>query len=476
MKFDCARSASLAIMLAALSTTAWCQDTGLPSLFPLPPLPPIGNGYPITQVAANDAVWGQSELSPVQNTPLQSPEVIQRPLQGPMQGPMQSPMQGSVQVPKESLLSPDYAGAMKGEYGGGYGTIGSPCGGSACCHNHYVYANALVMTRQEGCGMVVSVDDVTGEERLCTTCASNGQWAGGFEIGAGWCFGGGPCGTASGCCNSNAIELVYWGVFPAQRCINHVDDMDSTINFGDLNYNNGSANVPYHSAEFQQVCTSYNFNSVEANLVGNCGCGPFGCGMCGCCCGGSCRRIGFGYVAGFRYMNFSDYFLYQTSLNGFSMTGTDPNELNYAIGTNNNLFGFQLGGGLSYCLTNRFTAFTIAKAGVYDNHVTAVQRVYGPAGTATIANGPNAGQPFDVRTAGFETLGLASQIDFGCRWTICNPLTANFGYRVLGLSGVATTSTNIQQQNFHDVDGIAHVNRCGSFLLHGAFAGLTYCW
>jgi len=469
MKFNCARCASLAIMLAALTTTGWCQDTRLPSLFPLPPMPPIGNGYPIAQTAANDALWGQNELSPVQTTPMQSPEVIQRPIQ--------SPMQGSTQIPKESLLTPDYAGAMKGDYGG-TSSVGSPCGGFNCCHHMYVYANALAMTRQEGCGMVISVDDVTGQERLCTSCASNGQWAGGFEIGTGWCFGGGSCcGSACGsCCNCNAIELVYWGVFPAMSCINHVDDMDSTLNFADLNYNGANANVPYHSAEFQQVCTSYNFNSVEANLVGNCGCGPFGCGMCGCCCGGSCRRLGFGYTAGFRYMNFSDYMLYSTSLNGFSMSGTDPNELNYAVGTNNNLFGFQLGGGLSYCLTNRFTAFTIAKAGVYDNHVTALQKVYGPAGTATINTGPNAGQAFDVRTAGFETLGVAGQMDFGARWMICNSLTANFGYRVLGISGVATAATNVQQTNFHDVDGIAHVNRCGTFLLHGVFAGLTYCW
>jgi len=473
MKFICARCASLAILLAALTTQAWSQDTGRPSLFALPPLPPIGNGYPISQVAANDAVWGPNELSPVQTAPIQTP------MQGSTKGPevIQTPPQGSLSIPKDSLLSNDYLGAMKGDYAGSC-SVGSPCGGSACCHRHYVFANALAMTRQEDCGMVVSVDDVTGQERLCSSCGINGQWAGGFEVGAGWCFGGGSCcGSAcSSCCNCNAIELVYWGLFPATVCNNHVDDMDSTLNMQDLTYNGGSANVPYHSAEFQQVCTQYNFNSLELNLVGNCGCGPFGCGMCGCCCGGSCRRVGFGYVAGFRYLNFSDYFLYQTSLNGFSMTGTDPNELNYAISTTNNLFGFQLGGGMSYCVCNRLTAFAIGKVGIYDNSVTALQKVYGPAGTAVIANGPHINEQFDVRTTGMNNLAVSGQLDFGARWMICNCLTMNFGYRVLGLSGVATTGSNIVQQNFHDVDGIASVNRCSSFLLHGAFAGLTYCW
>jgi opacity protein-like surface antigen len=475
MKLNCARCASLAIMLAALTTTGWCQDTGLPSLFPLPPMPPIGSGYPISQTAATDAVWGPNELSPVQTGPIQTP--VQGTFKG--QGPevIQTPMPGSVQIPNQSLTSPDYAGAMKGDYGG-YSSVGSPCGGSTCCHNHYIYANALAMTRAQGCGTVLSVDDVTGAERLCTTCAGRNVYAGGFEIGTGWCFGGGSCcGSACGsCCNCNAIELVYWGVFPATKCINSIDDMNSTINFGDLTYNGGSANVPFNSAEFQQVCRHYNFNSVEANLVGNCGCGPFGCGMCGCCCGGSCRRIGFGYVAGFRYMNFSDYLLYSSSLNGFSMTGTDPNEINYAVATNNNLFGFQLGGGLSYCVCNRLTAFAISKFGVYDNHITALQKVYGPAGTAVIANGVNAGQPFDVRSTGFDALALGGQFDVGARWMVTNNWTANFGYRVLGLSGVATTDNNIKQQNFHDVDGIATVQRCGSFVLHGLFAGATYCF
>jgi hypothetical protein len=252
--------------------------------------------------------------------------------------------------------------------------------------------------------------------------------------------------------------------------------MNSTINFGDLTYNGGSANVPFTAAEFNRICASYNFNSLEANLVGNCGCGPFGCGMCGCCCGGCGRRFGFGYTAGFRYINFSDYFLYSTSLNGFSMTGTDPNELNYAVATTNNLFGFQVGGGLSYCVCNRLTAFVIGKAGIYDNSVTALQKVYGPAGTAVIANGPHAGENFDVRSTGLNNFAMSGQIDFGGRWMITNCLTLNFGYRVLGLSGVATTSTNIVQNNFHDVDGIASVNRCGSFLLHGAFGGLVYCF
>src|SRR5213595_664371 len=64
MKCHSARGASLVILLAALTSTAWCQDTGLPSMFPLPPLPQIGSGYPVARAAASDGLWGQEQISP----------------------------------------------------------------------------------------------------------------------------------------------------------------------------------------------------------------------------------------------------------------------------------------------------------------------------------------------------------------------------------------------------------------------------
>jgi hypothetical protein len=71
---------------------------------------------------------------------------------------------------------------------------------------------------------------------------------------------------------------------------------------------------------------------------------------------------------------------------------------------------------------------------------------------------------------------MSGQIDLGGRWAINDAWSANFGYRVLGLSGVATTEANFQQANFHDMDGMAFLERSGSLLLHGAYLGATYCW
>src|SRR5688572_22277933 len=182
-----ARGASLAIVLA-LASTAWCQDTR-PSLLPLPPLPPVG-GYAVSPAAATDALWGQPELSPVQTQ---------------VQGPLQAP-----------IITPEYSDAMKGGYDS-CSSIAGPCGGSNCCHNHYVYANALLMTHVKQGGFVTSVDEVTGAPQVFFCNREFGNlWHGGFEVGTGWCFGAGGCNCCNsgcGCCNNNALELVYWGIF-----------------------------------------------------------------------------------------------------------------------------------------------------------------------------------------------------------------------------------------------------------------------
>jgi hypothetical protein len=442
MKINCARCASLVLMLTALTSTAWCQDTSRPSLFPMPPMPPVGSGYSVSPANA-DMVWGPSDPSPVQTGPVQAP------------------------------LSADYSNAMKGGYDSCTSSVGSPCGGSVCCSSHYVYANALVMSALKPGGYVTSIDDNTFGQRLnyCNREFGN-LWAGGFEIGGGMCLGGG-CGS---CCNRNAIEMVYWGVFPANASIIAQNDVTSMIDFGGLDYNGASANVPYTDAEIQRVAAGWNFNSVEMNLVGNCwNGGPFGCGMCGGCCGNAGSPWGFGYVAGFRYINFHDNFLFSSDPTDNVLDG-DADELNYSAAFTNNLFGFQLGAGLSYCVTDCFTAYCISKFGMYNNSVTALQRVYGSAGPVTINNGPYTGEEFSVRTAPRNTFATAGQFDLGGRWAITNNLSANFGYRVLAMAGVATVDANMTKDNFHDVDGIAFTDRNSSFLLHGAFGGLTYCW
>jgi opacity protein-like surface antigen len=272
------------------------------------------------------------------------------------------------------------------------------------------------------------------------------------------------------------LELVYWGVFPSDHTAQAFGNATSTIDFSDLIYNGASANVPFTNSALQQVTYGYNFNSVEANLVGNSwNGGPFGCsGRCGSCMGNGGSPWGWGYVAGFRYINFSEQFLFSADPNDTVLDG-DPVELNYAVALNNNLFGFQLGVGLSYCVTSRLQAYAIGKIGVYNDRVTQFQKVYGTAGTALVNTGPFTGHPFEIRSER-DSIASAGQFDLGGRWTITNNWSANFGYRFLTLAGVATADVNVRHGQFHDVDGLGVMSRNGSFLLHGAYAGVNYCW
>lgn len=435
-----ARGVTAAILLASLSSVALSQDGDAPSLFPQPPrinpaarMPAAPPQYPVQQTAdSGDQLWYQGVPSPA---PAPAPSPSDRP-----------------------LISPDYADAMQGGYDGG-----SVCNrGNCCAHNHYVYANALVMTRDQRGGLVTTIDSTT----LASQANFGNPWHGGIEVGTGWCFGS----------NGNqAIEAVYWGLYPATQTVTATGSLNSTLNFSDLDYNGASANAAFTGSTAQQVQYGFNINSVEVNLVGNgcCG-GPFGCGMCGGCNGRGGSPWGFGYVAGFRYINFNENWLFSGDTTDQQING-DPTELNYRVQLNNNLFGFQLGSGLSYCLTNRLSAYTIAKFGVYDNYMTQSQRIFGTAGNATVNIGPNAGQDFNI-TASDSRVAFVGQIDFGGRWAVTDNWSVNFGYRLVGLTGVAIAQTNVQQTNFQNLQGIADPQATGSFILHGAFVGATYCW
>jgi hypothetical protein len=268
---------------------------------------------------------------------------------------------------------------------------------------------------------------------------------------------------------------VYWGIFPSTGTARFRDDLDSTIDFTALDYNGASAQIPFTSALVQQVEYDFNFNSFEANLVGNgSGGGPFGRGMCGFCNGRGGSPWGFGYTAGFRYINLSDRFLFSSDPTGANIDG-EPQELNYVVASTNNLYGFQIGGGLSYCITDRLTAYTIGKVGIYDNHITQLQQVYGTAGNAVINTGAFAGQDFLIRSSD-DVLSVAGQFDLGGRWAATDRWSVNFGYRVLGLAGVAVAETQVHHNQFHNVDGIANIQSTGNFLLHGGYVGATYCW
>src|SRR5262245_4738885 len=163
MKSTSARGACLAIMLTSLVSTAWCQETRLPSLIPMPPLS-AANNYAVSRAAAADALWGEAEPSPV-------------------------PQIGDLPAPTtHSIMGPEYLDAMKGGYEG-ISPPGCGCGGgyAGCPGGHYVYANLLAMTHLKYGGFVTTTDATTNDASVFFCHREFGHiWHGGFEVGTGW--------------------------------------------------------------------------------------------------------------------------------------------------------------------------------------------------------------------------------------------------------------------------------------------------
>ena len=450
-----ARGVASALVLASLASTALAQDAGFPSLLPLPPAQPV---YPVTAAAATDVLWNQPEPSPA---PAPAPALEDLP----------SP--SDVKIDDHSVISPDYHDAMHGGYGGDVCDMGG-----SCCPNFYTYGNFLWMTREKRGGFVTSIDSVTFEPRLFF-CAPNfgDMWYGGFEVGAGWCLNPrkcGGCGDGSCCdsCGTCAIELTYWGLFPDVAEENPTDPLISMIDFSDLDYDGAGLDTLFSPAEMHRILYKYDLNRVELQLVGNGPWGgPFGCGRTACRTG---PRFGFGYMAGFRYLDYSEGFLFSAD-NDDTTFDNDDDEAHYQVELDNDLIGFQVGGGINAWVTNRLSAYALGRIGVYNNHITMMQQIYGEAGPVTVNNGPNLGSEFFIESEKDE-LAVVGQLDLGVRWAISRRWSADLGYRIIGLSGVAIAEDNVQRDNFQNLEGIADIQTQGAVLIHGGYAGVTFSW
>lgn len=217
------------------------------------------------------------------------------------------------------------------------------------------------------------------------------------------------------------------------------------------------------------------------------GCGGGGCGLGGC--GGGCGGLGgfgltpgcgsrcnVGWLMGFRFFRFEDNLTYAASLND-SVISRAADDLYYDVNTTNDLFGFQLGSRLNYLLGKRANLWASCKGGIYGNHSTLYTRVATEFqnaylnDTRTPAN-PNNGQAY-VFNESKDTVAFLGEIGTGiglrvsCRWT------ANFGYRAIFASGVATSVDNYRE-SFANYAAVRNYDPYGSLVIHGFDIGAAY--
>ncbi|HBE68498.1 MAG TPA: hypothetical protein DDW52_10160 [Planctomycetaceae bacterium] len=212
------------------------------------------------------------------------------------------------------------------------------------------------------------------------------------------------------------------------------------------------------------------------------GCGA-GCGLGNCCggCGfgltpGCGSRCSVGWLMGFRYFRFEDNLTYAASLQD-SMISRAADDLYYDVNTTNDLFGFQLGSRLNYCLGKRANLWASCKGGVYGNHSTLYTRLATEFQNAYLNDtrtptNPNNGQAY-IFNESKDTVAFLGEIGAGvglrltCRWT------ANFGYRAIFANGVATSVDNYRE-TFANYAAVRNYDPYGTLVIHGVDIGAAY--
>ncbi len=393
---------------------------------------------------------------------------------------------------------------------GGYGeSYGDSCGESVSCAPSVVSpspwifgAGGLVMNRIDDSNVRLSSDGNMPTDGLLYTQDAKMRTSGGFQGSVGRYFGGGRY----------ALVGTYWGIYPQyqQRYITAGAGQDLTSDLPWTIQNFGGAGpmpvgVPrgidhptrngfnwYDMAEAHMLTRHSEFHNVELNLYtfalgGAARAGDLGCGTgggCGTGCGtgptgpcapwygAQCSKLRFNLFGGIRWFRFQDNLEYATNQGdyNFNRSGDDFYYNNDVI---NDLIGFQLGSIGNLCLGSRFNLYGSTAFGIYNNRISADTHAGTDMQVANIAsNNAWNGTPYsfmntqnDVAFLGEGNCGVGVRVFRG--WT------ANVGYRVVAVSGVATAVGQIPY-DFSNGEEVNRIRNDRSLILHGGVFGVNY--
>ncbi len=370
-------------------------------------------------------------------------------------------------------------------------------------------ANALIFNRVDNKRVPLSfVDSSYGVDILTTRDARQGA-AGGVEVTLGRYFN----------CGRDAIQFSYWGTYPQDENVTRSGAAGYYRSYIPYSYlqMTGIPAAPatpysvydwYDNAVVHQLHRSFEYHNIEANLLGfaaggaarnfNMGsCGTLfsgfyrnpartrGCGTCGCRHGGGCRsrnttgpcsliapscasRLNLTWIAGFRYFRFQENLFYAASLYDGSISRA-ADDIYYDVNTTNDLFGFQIGSRLDYCIGCRLNVYGFGKVGAYNNRSSLYSRIGTDFDYAYLddTRGGNTyqGQDYLIDETK-DSVAFLSEIGTGFGYRITSRCTATMGYRAVIASGVATSTDNVRGTFAHYGD-VRDYNTWGTLVLHG---------
>ena len=186
---------------------------------------------PVLTPAMANTPQGTGALTPVGGPPAQAP-------------PAQAPpahAHGGAQHYDQDIVTPlgDYGAGYSGEFGG----YGASCSGEFGADYGYGLPPAagragwfgsvagLVMTRDRGNHYFFSYERTNEANQLTDSRRAEIEWGGGLDARFGHYFN----------CGQNAVQAVYWGLFPETATTDQTTDsitqLDAILNFSALDYN-----------------------------------------------------------------------------------------------------------------------------------------------------------------------------------------------------------------------------------------------
>ncbi|MEM9826989.1 MAG: BBP7 family outer membrane beta-barrel protein [Planctomycetota bacterium] len=171
---------------------------------------------------------------------------------------------------------------------------------------------------------------------------------------------------------------------------------------------------------------------------------------------------------GFRWFQAKDEIEYAYNVDGVG--GYGVNDLYDQFEVENNLFGYQFGSRLTYCLGRGFSANVGGKVGLYGNHVEA-RHYMGSLTTDAYVTGDNTNRI--NRRESDTVLASLAELDLGLGYNINQAWTFTGGYRLIGMMGVANAVDSYPNHFDHTC---LHIDADKSYLLHGAYVGLNFNW
>jgi hypothetical protein len=243
-----------------------------------------------------------------------------------------------------------------------------------------------------------------------------------------------------------------------------------------MHFDGASAYRARRDMFFQGIEANINhFGLMGARRVGTCGTNGFGrfgrMGYYGGAGGPLARACGGRFqiqtLQGFRWFQLEDEFELAANIDGIG--GYQADDVYYNVETENNLFGYQVGGRSTFCLYNRLNLGIGGKIGIYGNHAEYRQRL----GTQTTLAYINGTTDSISTVDSKDVLAALGELDLGLGYRLSNAWTVRGGYRLLAACGVATAVDNIANDH-SSLAASSYVSADDCVILHGGYVGMEY--